>query len=129
MSDAAALAGRLLLALLFILGALQKLNDPEPAMTLLTDRGLPPLLAWPAILFEILAGFALLIGFQTRLTALALAAFSVVTAALYHFDPANSAQMTMFLKNVAMAGGYIALAVAGAGALALDGRLRPATAA
>ena len=44
-------------------------------------------------------------------------------------DPANSAQMTMFLKNVAMAGGYIALAVAGAGALALDGRLRPATAA
>ncbi|MGR3640450.1 DoxX family protein [Alterinioella nitratireducens] len=123
------LAARVLMALIFIVAGFGKLGDVQGFAGYLASGGLPAVLAWPAILFEILAGLALLIGFQTRLTALALAAFSVVTAALYHFDPANSAQMTMFLKNVAMAGGYIALAVAGAGALALDGRLRPATAA
>ena len=119
MSDAAALAGRLLLALLFILGALQKLNDPEPAMTLLTDRGLPPLLTWPALLFNGIAGLALVAGWLTRPFALASAAYCAVTS-YFHFLPDDPWQMTIFVKNWSIAGGFLVLAAHGPGRYALD---------
>ena len=64
----------------------------------------------------------LLVGFMTRPVALALAAFSIVTAVLYHL-PVNEMQQVMFLKNLAMTGGYLLLVVHGAGALSVDRRL------
>ena len=76
------------------------------------------------MLFEILGGLALILGFQTRIVALALAAFCVVTAVMYH-----GAEQTQLLKNLAMAGGYIAIAAAGAGAWSLDRVMGRSTAA
>jgi len=113
--------GRILLALIFIVAGLGKLGDVQGFAGYLASGGLPAFLAWPAVLFEIIAGLALLIGFQTRVTALALAAFSVVTAFLYHF-PVDAMQQVMFLKNLAMAGGYMMLVAHGAGALSIDER-------
>lgn len=121
-------AGRILLALVFIVAGLGKLGDVQGFAGYMASGGLPAILAWPAILFEILVGLALLVGFQTRLAALALAAFSVVTAVMYHFVPADQLQMAIFLKNLAMAGGYLLLVVHGAGALSLDNRMTAATA-
>lgn len=121
-------AGRILLALIFVVAGFGKLGDVQGFSGYLASGGLPAFLAWPAVLFEIIAGLALLIGFQTRLAALALAAFSVVTAFLYHF-PVDAMQQVMFLKNLAMAGGYLMLVAHGAGALSVDNRLgRPALA-
>lgn len=114
-------AGRVLLALIFVVAGIGKLADVQGFAGYLASGGLPAILAWPAILFEILAGLALLVGFMTRPVALALAAFSVVTAFLYHF-PVDAMQQVMFLKNIAMTGGYLMLAVHGAGALSVDGR-------
>lgn len=82
--------------------------------------GIPAFLAWPAVLFEILVGAAIISGFQTRLAALALAAFCVVTAILYHFVPADQMQMTQFFKNLGLAGGYLLRANAGSGAFSVD---------
>jgi putative oxidoreductase len=90
----------------------------------------PAFLAWPVVLFEIIGGLMLIVGLQTRVTALALGAFCVLAGLLYHFDLADQMQMTQLLKNLALAGGYGALAVAGAGALSVDAKLgfeRPAT--
>ena len=121
-------AGRILLALIFIVAGFGKLGDVQGFSGYLASGGLPAFLAWPAVLFEIIAGLALLIGYQTRLVALALAAFSVVTAFLYH-APVDAMQQVMFLKNLAMAGGYLMLVAHGAGALSVDERLsRPALA-
>jgi len=76
------------------------------------------------IIVEVLAGLAVIIGWQTRLFALTLAGFSIVTAVLFHANFADQMQFIMFMKNVAIAGGLLFLVANGPGAYALDNRLR-----
>lgn len=114
-------AARVLLALIFIVAGVGKLGDVQGFSGYLASGGLPAFLAWPAVLFEIIAGLSLAVGFMTRPVALALAAFSIVTAFLYHL-PVNEMQQVMFLKNLAMTGGYLLLVAHGAGALSVDRR-------
>lgn len=131
MTNTALLASRVLLSLLFIMAGIGKLGDVQGFGAFMASGGIPAFLAWPVVLFEILAGIALLIGLQTRNVALALGAFCVVSGLLYHFDPADQMQMTQLLKNLGLAGGYLALAIAGPGALSVDaklGRAQPLTA-
>jgi putative oxidoreductase len=117
------LAARIFLGLLFVVAGLGKLASVEGFAGYMTSGGVPAFLAWPVVLFEILGGLALIAGVQTRAVALALGAFCVVTAVLFHFDPADQMQMTSFLKNIALAGGYLALAIAGPGRFAVEARL------
>ena len=131
MTNTITLIARVLLALLFIVAGLGKLGNVEGFAGYMASGGLPAFLAWPAIAFEILGGIAILIGFQTRIVAYALAAFCVVTGLMFHFDPADQMQMTQLLKNLALAGGYLLLGLHGAGALSVDakfGRTGAATA-
>lgn len=113
-------AARLLIAVLFLLAGLGKLADVQGFAGYLTSGGLPAFLAWPSILFEIAVGVLLVIGYQTRIVGLAGAAFCVVAAALYHNNFADQTQMVMFLKNLAIAGGFLLLSANGAGKYALD---------
>ena len=122
MTNTALLAARILLGLLFLMAGIGKLGDVSGFGGYMASGGIPAFLAWPVVLFEILAGLALIAGFQTRVVALALGAFCVVSGVLYHVDPADQMQMTQLLKNLALAGGYIALAVTGPGALSVDAR-------
>ena len=123
MTSTATLIARILLALLFIVAGLGKLADVDGLAGYMASGGIPGFLAWPAIAFEILGGLAILIGFQTRIVAYALAAFCVVTALMFHFDPADQIQMTALLKNFGLAGGFILLALQGAGAYSVDAKL------
>jgi putative oxidoreductase len=116
------LVARILIAALFLIAGLGKLADVAGFTGFLTSGGLPAFLAWPSILFEILLGLSLIAGFQVRIMALLGAGFCVVAALLYHFVPADQMQMTMFFKNLAIAGGLLLLASNGAGALSLDAR-------
>lgn len=116
------LLARVLLGLLFIMAGLGKLGNVEGFAGYMASGGMPAFLAWPVILFEILGGLALVAGFQTRIVSVLLGAFCVATGLMYHFDPADQAQMTNLLKNLALAGGYLAFAVVGAGALSVDAR-------
>ncbi len=125
----APLAARILLGGFFLMAGLFKLGDVQGFAGYMASGGIPGFLAWPAILFEILAGLALIAGYQTRLVSLALAGFCVVSTVLYHNDPNDQIQMTMFLKNIALAGGYVALAGLGAGRLSADAVLGGRTAA
>ena len=118
----APLVGRILIAALFLMAGLGKLADVPGFAGYLTSGGLPALLAWPSILFEVLLGAALLLGYQTRIMALLGAGFCVLAAVLYHFQPADQLQMAMFLKNLAIAGGLLMYFAHGAGAVALDKR-------
>lgn len=119
MTDLYALVGRFLLAMLLVLGAFQKLGDAGPAMTLLTDCGLPTLLIWPALIFNAIAGAALLAGFMTRRFALLSAIYCAVTS-IFHFIPDDPWQMSIFVKNWTIAGGFLMLAAYGPGRYAID---------
>lgn len=123
MTPVALLAARVLLGLLFVMAGLGKLGDVAGFAGYMASGGVPAVLAWPVVLFEILGGMALILGLQTRIVALALGAFCVLSGVLYHFDPADQMQMTQLLKNLGLAGGYLALAVTGAGALSVDARM------
>ena len=112
--DAALFGARLLLALLFLGGAVQKALDPLPAMDLLTGRGWPASLVWPALVYNAGAGLALVAGIAVTPVALSLAAYCAVTS-LFHWIPEDPWQISIFVKNWAIAGGCLALAAAGAG--------------
>jgi putative oxidoreductase len=114
------IVGRILIGLLFLIAGLGKTGDVAGFSGYVASGGLPAFLAWPAVIFEIAVGILLIIGYQTRIVALATAAFCVVAGALYHFAPADQMQMAMFLKNLAIAGGLLMFAIHGPGRFALD---------
>lgn len=107
----ALIAARVLIAALFVAGTVQKTVDPGPASTLLTDWGLPAALIWPALAFNALVAITLLIGWRVTPVALLAAAYCAVTS-LFHWVPSDPWQMSIFIKNWAIAGGCLALAVA-----------------
>ncbi|MCB1384716.1 MAG: DoxX family protein [Nitratireductor sp.] len=123
-NSVALLIARILLSLLFLMGGLEKFSAIEGTAGYIAAYGFPAstLLAWLAAIFETVAGIAILIGFQTRLAAYALAAFCLFTAAIFHFEPDNVMQMLMLMKNIGLAGGFLALSVAGAGSISVDGK-------
>jgi putative oxidoreductase len=114
------LVGRVLLALIFVLSGIGKISNPAGAMQYMQAMGVPAVLLWPTIALEVLGGVAIVVGYQTRLAAFALAAFCVVSALLFHRQLGDQTQMIMFLKNLAMAGGFLLLASTGATSYALD---------
>lgn len=122
MNRFAAPLGRALLALIFILGGASKFGDIAGTGAYMQSVGVPSALAMPAAAFELVAGLAILVGWQTRATALLLAGFCVVTAVLFHRDFADQIQMIMFMKNLGLAGGFLTLVAHGAGAFSIDTR-------
>ena len=112
--DLAVLVGRCLIALLFVGGAVQKAVDPEPAMSLLAGFGLPTELIWPALGFNAVAGVMLVAGWFVRPLALMLGAYCAVTS-VFHLIPEEPWQMSIFVKNWAIAGGCLVLAAQGPG--------------
>ncbi len=118
------LIARILLALIFILAGLNKFGNIPGTAGYIGSVGLPmgTLLAWATAIFEVLAGIAILIGFKTKLACWLLAAFCIVSAAIFHNNFGDQIQMILFMKNLAMAGGFLALSVAGPGSLSIDAR-------
>jgi putative oxidoreductase len=116
-ADLAVLTGRILIAMLFIGGAVQKGSDPSAVEGLLASRGWPMGLVWPALAFNLGAGAALILGVWMRPMALLLAGYCAVTS-LFHFLPDDPWQMTIFVKNWSIAGGCLVLYAQGSGRFA-----------
>ncbi len=116
------LAGRILLALMFLLAGISKITGYAGTAAYMASAGVPGALLPLVIALEVGGALAIIVGFQTRLVALALAGFSIVAAALFHSNFADQMQMTMFLKNVSVAGGFLILAANGPGAWSLDAK-------
>ncbi len=116
----AALVGRILLSLLFIMAGIGKLTSLAATNAYFASLGLPAGLALPVGLFESVGGVLLLIGFLTRPLALAFAIFSVMTAFLGHNQLSDPMQLSIFLKNLAIAGGFLLLFAYGNMAYSFD---------
>jgi len=125
--DALALIGRILIAVLFIPAGFGKLTGFAGTVGYITSAGLPlpQLAAAIAIIVELGFGILLLVGFKTRLSAIVIAIFTVVAAVCFHNYwgmPAEKAYVNqlMFFKNIAIAGGLLAIAAFGAGRISID---------
>ena len=116
------LLGRVMMALIFILAGLGKIQDPAGTAGYMQSAGLQGILLWPTIALEVLGGLALAVGYKTRYVAFALAIFSVAAAVVFHRNFADEMQMIMFLKNIASAGGLMLLAVGGSTAFSMDNK-------
>jgi putative oxidoreductase len=115
------LVARCLLAGLFLWSGIGKIAGYDEAGQFMVQHGTIRLLLPAAIAIEIGAAFLLIVGWKVRLAAVALAGFCVVTALLFHANFTDRAQMVHFLKNVALAGGLLALYVSGPGRMSFDG--------
>ena len=124
MNDVTLLVSRIFLALLFLVSGLGMLAAPGGVAGYMGALGvpMPAVSVWIVIVWKVVAALMVIAGFKTRLGALALALFSAAAALLAHLNFADQNEMTQFLKDFAIAGGFIALAVAGPGAYSVDAR-------
>jgi putative oxidoreductase len=123
-SDFVSLVGRFLLAAIFLISGAGKVADPASTLGYISAVGLPlPQLAMiGAIAIELGGGLALVLGYRTRIVALVLAAFSVLTALTFHAALSDQNQFIHFFKNIAMAGGLLQVVAFGGGRFSLDAR-------
>ena len=128
LNDAAALIARLLMACVFVPNGFWKLSDIGEITGYFTSLGfpVPTLVAWGTGIFELVAGICLVVGFQTRIVAVLLAAFCIVAGFTGNLGQGGGDPMLAFLykqaflKDIGLAGGFVALALYGAGKFSLD---------
>jgi putative oxidoreductase len=124
MSSIAMLIGRVLLSIIFIQAGISKLMDVSGTIGYFQGLGLPlaSLLIWPVVLIELVGGLLVLTGFYIRIAATVLAIFCIFAAFTGHSNWANIMEFQVFMKDIAISGGLIYVAAAGAGIISLDTR-------
>jgi putative oxidoreductase len=125
-STFAAPTGRLFLAMMFLMAGLSKIGNYAGTQGYMEAMGVPGALLPLVIALEVLGGLAIILGWQTKIASLALAGFCVVSAVMFHNDFSNQAEMSSFMKNFTIAGGFLLLVAHGPGAYALDNRVKSA---
>lgn len=124
LANAAILIGRIFLSMMFIVAGYGKLTAIAGTAGWFESLGLPmPTVVTVLVgLLELVGGLAILAGFQTRIAALAVAAFTVAATLVAHTDFADQMQQLLFMKNLSITGGLLVLAAFGAGAFSVDAR-------
>lgn len=117
------LAGRVLIALIFVAAGYSKIGGYAGTQAYMESVGVPGALLPLVIALELGGGIAIILGAFTRYAALGLAVFSLASAFLFHANFADQTQQILFMKNLAMAGGFLFLVGHGAGPLSLDAKL------
>lgn len=120
LNDPAKLAGRILLALLFLIMGYGKIGGYDGTVGYMESQGVPGILLPLVILLEVGGGILLVLGFFSRWAALALAGFTILSALFFHFDLGNQGQLIHFLKNLSIAGGMLMLYAGGPGKFAMN---------
>lgn len=115
--------GRILLSIIFLIEGMNKIFNYESTIEYMENFNVPAYLAIPAIIVEILFPLLLIVGYQTKISALVLAIFTLATALIFHTDFTSQMQLTSFLKNIAIVGGFLIIFVNGAGKYSIDHKL------
>jgi putative oxidoreductase len=121
------LAGRLLIAVPFVISGWGKIGGYAGTQGYMQHAGVPGALLPLVILLELGGAIAIIIGYCTRPVAFLLAGFTVIAALLFHAGSPDQMQQIMFLKDLGLAGGFLFLVANGAGPLSLDARSRSLT--
>ena len=115
--------GRIFLSTIFLIEGMNKIFNYESTIEYMENFNVPEYLAIPAIIVEILFPLLLIVGYQTKISALALAIFTLTTALIFHTDFTNQMQLISFLKNFAIAGGFLIIFVNDSGKYSIDHKL------
>ena len=114
------LFGRIFLSALFLIEGVGKLFTQEQVITYMEDYGVPGILFLPAVVLEILFPLMLIVGYKTRLAALVMSLFTLTVAIIFHTDFSNGMQLVFFLKDLAIAGGFMIIIAYGSNKFSLD---------
>ena len=112
--------GRLLLSTLFLVEGIGKILIQEDVIMYMEDYGVPEILFVPAIIIEILFPLLLIIGYRAKWAASIMAIFTFTVAIIFHTDFSEGMQMIFFLKDIAIAGGFMIIVAYGPGKISLD---------
>ena len=118
------LLGRIFLSTIFFIEGINKIFNYEETIQYMESFSLPEYLAIPAIILEILFPLLLIIGYQTKIAALAMTIFTIVVAIIFHTNFDDHMQFITFFKDIAIAGGFIIIFVNGPGRFSLDYKLK-----
>ena len=118
------LLGRILISVLFFLNGIFKINNYEGTIGWMESFGMPGMFLIPAIILEVAGPILIIIGYKTKLASGLLSLFCIATAIIFHNDFDDQMQFTSFLKNIALAGGFLILFVNGAKSLSLDNKFK-----
>ena len=102
--------GRILLSSLFLIEGVRKFFFQEETIMYMEEYGVPEILFFPSLILEILFPILLIIGYKTRFSALIMALFSLTVALIFHTNFDNQMELIMFLKDIAIAGGFLIIA-------------------
>ena len=116
------LFARILISTLFLINGIFKITNYDGTVDWMEGYGVPGILIIPAIIIEILGPILIIVGYQTKITAAFLSLFCLLTAIIFHNEFSNQMQLTSFLKNIALAGGFLFLVINGSKKFSLDNR-------
>ena len=102
--------GRILISCLFLIEGVRKFFFQEETMMYMEEYGVPEILFFPSIILEILFPILLIIGYKTRFSALIMALFTLSVAIIFHTNFDNQMELIIFLKDLAIAGGFLIIA-------------------
>ncbi len=114
--------GRIFISIIFLMAGFSKITGYAGTEAYMQAMGVPSVLLPLVIFTEVVGALLIIIGYKTRLVAFLLAGFSIISAVLFHLDFADQTQSIMFMKNIAIAGGFLFLVANGPGKWALDNR-------
>ncbi|WP_410013387.1 DoxX family protein [Sodalis sp. RH24] len=120
LDDSAILVARILLPILFIVSGFGKIGGYAATQQYMEAMGVPGFMLPLTILLEFGGGLAILFGFLTRTVALITVVFVLLTAFIFHSDFSQAGNQINFMKNLSISGGYLLLAVLGAGYFSID---------
>ncbi len=118
------LTARILISILFFLNGIFKINNYEGTINWIESFNIPGILIIPAIILELVGPILIIIGYKTKLVAGLMSIFCIITAIIFHNEFSDQIQLTSFLKNIALAGGFLILCINGAKDLSLDNKFK-----
>ena len=114
------LCARILISALFFTNGVFKIMNYDGTVKWMEGYGVPGILIIPAIILEILGPVLIILGYKIKITAAILSVFCLATAFIFHNDFSNQMQLTSFLKNIALSGGFLLLVINGSKKFSLD---------
>ena len=115
---------RIFLSLLFLIEGIRKISVQDSVIMYMEDYGVPGILFIPSIILEILFPLLIIVGYKTKLAAFVMALFTFAVAIIFHTDFHEDMQMIFFLKDLAIAGGFMMIFFYGANKISLDNYLK-----
>ena len=114
------LLGRIFISLLFLMNGYFKISNYNGTLEWMEGYNVPGILLTPAIILEFAAPILIIIGYRTKIAAFLLTTFCITTALIFHTDFSSQIQITSFLKNIGLAGGFLFIVVNGAKKFSFD---------